>query len=190
MRLFQYTKHTLVLNTPEILLVPEFKAIMDMDKSEDKKTAFKLFAYAYLMIDWSSPYREFSEGDRQKEALKDTGLSFDYIGKTEEVQKMLRKYQQIRDSNIIVSMAVSIINSTHKFKDQYLDALDFTAIIEKGARAGTRRDDPSDYINNVKKTKDMFNAVRDLMKDVEEEMEKEKGKTFGSRRKGIFNEGV
>ena len=65
MRIFDYDNFRLTLNKHEILLIPEFLKVMESDSSKDKKEAFKIFTYCYLLVDWQSPYAAFSEEEKQ-----------------------------------------------------------------------------------------------------------------------------
>ena len=81
------------LNTPEILLVKEFNALLNPERNKCKEDpkgvlglrAFREFTYIWLAICWKSVYADYSEQERHQEALKDSGLLGDEIitnGKT------------------------------------------------------------------------------------------------------------
>jgi len=63
MNVFTYDNGTkyLDLNEPEILLVREFKALLDRDKTKTKTRATKELTYIYLALDWKSPYCDYLE---------------------------------------------------------------------------------------------------------------------------------
>ena len=46
----------LEINEPEILLIKEFKALSDRDKTKNKSRLWKELTYIYLAIDWKSLY--------------------------------------------------------------------------------------------------------------------------------------
>jgi hypothetical protein len=58
MNVFIYDKAhgQLEINEPEILLIKEFKNLLDRDKSKTKTRAFRELTYIYLAIDWKSMY--------------------------------------------------------------------------------------------------------------------------------------
>ena len=62
MNVFNYNTLTkqLEINEPEILLVKEFKALLQRDKSVEKDRAIRELSYIYLAIDWKSPYSQYS----------------------------------------------------------------------------------------------------------------------------------
>ena len=71
------------LNIPEILLVKEFKSLLDPKRNKCKDDpkgvfglrAFREFTYIWLALCWKSVYSDYNEQDRHKEALKDSGLT-------------------------------------------------------------------------------------------------------------------
>lgn len=65
----------LEINEPELFLIKEFKALLDRDTSKLKTKAFREFTYIYLMIDWKSPYSDFSDVERHEAALIDSELT-------------------------------------------------------------------------------------------------------------------
>jgi hypothetical protein len=54
--LYDNLNRQLELNEPEILLIKEFKALLDRDKTKHKDKAFRELTYIYLALDWKSPY--------------------------------------------------------------------------------------------------------------------------------------
>ena len=96
----------LELNTPEILLVKEFEALLDAERNKCKQDpkgiyklrAFREFRYIYLAIHWNSPYADYFAKDRHEEALKDAEMT------EEEFEDPLfraacRKFKELQDSN-------------------------------------------------------------------------------------------
>jgi hypothetical protein len=58
MNVFSYDNlnKSLELNEPELLLVKEFKTLIDRDKTKYREQATKELTYIYLALDWKSPY--------------------------------------------------------------------------------------------------------------------------------------
>ena len=77
MNVFNYdnVNKYLDLNEPEMLLIREFKALLDRDKTKTKTRATKELTYIYLALDWKSPYSNYLEQERHEEALADSGLT-------------------------------------------------------------------------------------------------------------------
>ena len=73
-KIFVYdnVSNRLELNTPEILLVKEFSALMDPERNKCKEDpkghfgirAFREFTYIWLAISWESVYSEYDEQER------------------------------------------------------------------------------------------------------------------------------
>jgi len=72
---FEYDNGVLELTDCNILLLREFKALMDRDKTKGKTKLMKELTYIYLAISWKSPYNNYSEQERHEEALNDSGLT-------------------------------------------------------------------------------------------------------------------
>lgn len=103
---FVYDNGSLELNTPEVLLIREFEALLDNDrnKCEDdpdgkyKLRAFREFKYIYLAIHWNSPYADYLSKDRHEEALKDAEMTEDEFNNP-EFRAACRKFQELQESN-------------------------------------------------------------------------------------------
>ena len=68
MNVFNYDSDHLILelNEPEILLIREFKALLDRDKTKTKTRVMKELTYIYLALDRKSPYSNYLEQERQE----------------------------------------------------------------------------------------------------------------------------
>lgn len=132
LRLFEYDnmKMKVVINEPDILLISEFKVLLDNernkckeDKNGDKKIlAFKELHYIYLAIDWRSPYKEFTERERHDAALIDSQLT------KEEFDNPLfraacKKYILMQETSKIGSLLKSQLGLLERMKIYY-DTLD------------------------------------------------------------------
>lgn len=92
--MFDLSKNQIVVR-PEVLNIPEFKAIWKRDKDRFKKNAFKKFEYIYYLADYKSPYANYPESERLKRIKED----FD-IGEKEledaYVTAALEKYRELQ----------------------------------------------------------------------------------------------
>ena len=77
MNVFNYdnVNNRLEINEPEILLIREFKALYDRDKTKTKTRLWKELTYIWLAIDWKSLYSQYTEQERHQEAISDSGIS-------------------------------------------------------------------------------------------------------------------
>ena len=72
---YDNVNNKLELNEPEILLIKEFKDLLEKDKTKGKTLFWKELTYIYLAISWKSPYSQYTELERHEEALRDSGLT-------------------------------------------------------------------------------------------------------------------
>lgn len=110
----------IVINQPGLLLVDEFKKLMspERNKSKDDKTGKHLdrlmreLTYIYLMINWQSPFSDYTEQDRHKQAMISSGLT------EEEWQDLdfraaCRKFKEIQESALewrLLQSARKVVN--------------------------------------------------------------------------------
>ena len=83
--------------TAEGLLIPEYKAIWDADKSKDKKDAINRLAYVYFATDYKSIYLSFTK------AIRDERLGEDFMQDPKYrpdmlVQAAINKYEQLQQT--------------------------------------------------------------------------------------------
>ena len=115
------------LNEPELLLVREFKALLDRDKTKNKEQATKELTYIYLAIDWKSPYAQYSEYERHEEALSDAGLTEPEFNDP-VFREACRKYRNLQDSN----KSIKLLNAARMAADQFAEY--FETIIDLNER--------------------------------------------------------
>lgn len=128
--LYDNANGILNLNTPEIILIKEFAALMKNDRNickEDpsgssKSRAFREFTYIYLAIDWKSPYSDYSEQERHNAALNDASLT-ETEWNDPEFRAACRKYRDLQEANRSIKMLKAAQNMSDKFID-YFNNLD------------------------------------------------------------------
>ena len=182
MKFFEYEKNNLKLNKPGILLVHEFKEVWDSDKSRDKKNAFKVFQYIYLVADWNSPYVDYLEAEKHKSAMKDAGLT---QAKVSDLKDALKKYEEIQNSNRIIRY----IKSTWKMLDElenYGNNVNLTETVDSGPRKGSLVHSVKDVRDTVKQMEELIHKAKGLREVLKEEM-KEETKSRGNTPTGYFN---
>lgn len=92
--MFDLSKNQIVVR-PEVLNIPEFKAIWKRDKDRFKKNAFRKFEYIYYLADYKSPYANYPELDRLKRIKEDFRLQDNDL-KDAFVVAALEKYKQLQ----------------------------------------------------------------------------------------------
>ena len=113
----------LEINEPEILLIKEFKALSDRDKTKNKSRLWKELTYIYLAIDWKSLYNQYSEQERHQEALADSGITEDEFNDP-LFREACRKYKALQDSNKSIKMLKAAMNAADQFIDYFTDIVD------------------------------------------------------------------
>ena len=129
MNVFSYDSlnKSLEINEPEILLVREFKALLDKDKTKNKEQATKELTYIYLALDWKSPYSQYSEYERHEEALSDSGLTEEEFNNP-IFREACRKYRSLQES----SKSIKLLNAARFAADQFAEY--FETIIDLNER--------------------------------------------------------
>ena len=133
--IFQYDnmRNRVELNMPEILLVKEFAELIKCERNickEDPKgtqglRAFREFTYIWLALDWKSPYSDFSEQERHKEALNDSGLTEEEFNNP-EFRAACRKYRKLQESCRSIKMLQAAQNTVDNFIDYFNTIVDLS----------------------------------------------------------------
>lgn len=159
--LFDNGLNEVVLNEPEVLLIREFAALWTNDRNitkEDptgklKTRAFREFKYIWLMIDWASPYSDYTEQERHQECLKDAELT-DKEWADPKFRAACRKYRELQNS----SRSLKLIKSAQGIVDKITDYFDSIDLTERDEVTG----------KPIFKTKDVMTEMQTVSKVVEE----------------------
>jgi hypothetical protein len=124
--LYDNVTNKINLNQPEILLVKEFSELMKDDRNickEDptgkhKLRAFRELTYIYLAICWKSPYSDYTEQERHKEALRDAELT-ESEWNDPTFRAACRKYKKMQEENRSLKLLKAAQNTTDKFIDYF-----------------------------------------------------------------------
>ena len=174
MKFFTYnnTSEQIEINEHEVLLVREFAELWKTDRNKCKEDptgtyrlrAFRELTFLWLFFDWSSPYCDFDEQDKNIECKKDAHLTEEeYNDPT--FREACRKYKALQDSSRVLKLLKSAQSTVTKLND-YFDTIDFTA------------SDPLTH-KPIYSAKDTMNDIKNLpsviegLKDLEEMYKKE-----------------
>lgn len=140
-RIFVYdnVNNKIELNTPEILLIKEFAALMCPDRNKCKEDpegyfglrAFREFTYIWLAISWESIYSEYDEQEKHTEALKDSGLTDEEFNDP-QFRAACRKYQDIQNSN----RSIKMLHSAQAMVDKFIDYFETADPLERDVTTG------------------------------------------------------
>ena len=129
MNVFSYDNlnKQLEINEPEILLIKEFKALVDRDKTKRKDRVTRELTYIWLALDYKSLYSQYSEQERHVEALNDSGLTENEFNDP-IFREACRKYRNLQDSN----KSIKLLNAARMAADQFVEY--FETIIDLNER--------------------------------------------------------
>lgn len=158
---FNSSDNVAEINEPDVLLIREFAALWEPERNKCKedptgklrKRAFRELTYIYLMLNWKSPYSDYTEQERHQECLKDANL-------TEEewadpiFRAACRKYKEVQNS----SRSLKLIKSAQGIVDKITDYFDTIDLTERDEITG----------KPIFKTKDVMDEMKNVSKVVEE----------------------
>lgn len=178
MKYFTVDKNNGILDIsdPRILLVKEFKALLDNKrnitptdkKGEIKERAQKEFTFMFLYLDWESPYFKYSEEDRQQAAFEDSGLTEKqmsdpiFVAACKKYEELQNKIQELR---LLKGCMLTIENIIY-----YLEHVD---VNERNPNDGKPIYKTKDVIMEIKNARELIKTVKDLEKEVKEGMSDE-----------------
>lgn len=170
-KIFDYNNvnGNVTLNTPEILLIREFAALMDKKRNKCKQDpkgelhlrAFREFTYIYLAIDWQSPYRDYESQDKHKEALKDGNI-------TEEewndpiFRAACRKYRDLQES----TRSIKLLHAAQDVVDKFIDYFHNVDPEERDEQTGK----PIFKVKDIMAELTNLNKVNDELKNLEKQV--------------------
>jgi hypothetical protein len=170
------------LNRAELLLIPEFSAIIRRDRGSDgdhdgrkKFHARKVFTFIYFYCDWKSPLKDFTLEAKKKEALRTAGLEDKHIdGIVRDAMDIYESYQETLSTKLLHSTYNTIRNLTEFFDNVDLDEKDVND------RAVYK---PLEIINSLKNVGNVYAGLKELESLVMKEQQ-EQGDIRGKSRKG------
>ena len=166
MNVFNYDNlnKQLEINEPEILLIREFKALLDRDKTNHKDKATRELTYIYLAIDWKSPYSQYSEYERHQEALMDANITEEEFNDP-IFREACRKYRNLQDSN----KSIKLLEAARNAADQFVDY--FETIVDLNERDQNGK--PVFQAEKVMKEMAQLNKVHEQLAELEKMVKRE-----------------
>lgn len=149
------------LNNTDILLVKEFADLITLERNKCKEDptgtsllkAFKEFTYIQLALCWKSPYADYDEQTRHKEALRDSDLTEEEFNDP-LFRAACRKYRSLQDSNRSIRLLKAAQTTADNLMDYFNTIVDFDMRKEDGTP--------------IYKTKDVISEISSLHKVHEE----------------------
>ena len=172
--LFKFDSDGIKLSKPEILLISEFKTLIEpkrnVSKSDPKGTsmnrAFAEFTYIYLCYDWKSPYSEWSFEDRREAALLDSGVDESWL--SDELFKLAcEKYKKLQDSRVM-----RLLNSAYKACDELESFYNSVDLQERDPQNGKPIFSHKDLVSSVASLGKVVDGLDSLIYQVKKEQQK------------------
>lgn len=166
MNIFNFNSLTkqLEINEPEVLLLREFKALYNRDKSVDKCRLMRELSYMFLAIDWKSPYNQYSEHERHDEAISDSGLTESEFDDP-IFREACRKYRRLQDSN----KSIQLLEAAKRAADQFV--VYFDSIVDLNERDNNGK--PVFSAERVMKEMANLHKVHEELVSLEDQVKKE-----------------
>jgi hypothetical protein len=173
-----------------IFLIPEFREILSRDKGNRYKTkATSEFTWLFFYTDFSSPIRDWEDGERMKEAMYYAKMSDDYLPALKADKKLWEahaKYQELQIKGSRPLRTLKVLYKALDAMDNHFESMDFS----KTDKMGKLLHDPSDFITNAGKMNKMYDEIRNFEKRVEDDLKQASSTIRGPNSTLGDNEGV
>ena len=161
------------LNTPEILLVKEFKALLGPNRNKCKEDpsgfmglrAFREFTYIWLAICWKSIYADYDEQERHQEALKDAEMTDEEFNNP-EFRAACRKFKAIQESN----KSIRLLHSANSMVDKFIDYFENADPMERDEQTGKPIYKVKDIQAEMKNLIDVHSTMVELENQVKKQI--------------------
>lgn len=158
---------------PEILLIPEFRALWNKDKTKNKSSAMMDFTYIYYTTDFKSPYVKSYAGEDLVNKVKSDFTSEDWK-ESKFVKDAINKYTDLQKTKTLklFEAADSALSQIYTYlKNFKIDEVD-----------DEKRDTVvNNVLKNIEKVPDIGLKLDSARRSVERELE------AGGRQKGTGN---
>jgi hypothetical protein len=178
MKIFELHKNKVIV-TPEVLTIPEFKKIWEMDKSNSKDTAINIFSYIYHLNNLNSPYADYDNETKEIMLRKDFLKGFKAIPK--ELEECNEKYKSLYEtaSSRFLNKGKEALAKFEK----YFESIDFNERDDKGKLVYS----PNELINVLKQSAVIVSSIKELQKVAQLE-DNINSRMKGDRKKGMFED--
>lgn len=146
----------------EVKLVPEVQAILALNYNKQKKDtdgrkryrAKNELRYLYLVYSMRSPYKDYSEEERIKEAKLECGFGPEWV-ESPELKALIPKF--IKGTQ---NKAVNMLKKVHKFIDKFETHLDKIDLNERNSSGG--------LVHTPKSVIETLNSLPKLLETLQE----------------------
>ncbi len=173
--MFELKDHKLVLD-PNVLSLPWFKEIWNMDKSKEKEVAIHQLTYIFYLVDYKSPYFRYPEVQRRENILRDI-IKDPKFKESKEMKEAIEKYKEFLKTPSR-GLLESAKNTVHKI-EKYLNDVD----LNKTKTDAQGNELPYYDLTAIQKSIAQLGPILDSIHDLEEKVKKENSNA-GNRRGG------
>lgn len=171
--IFLYNNRTnrVELNIPEILLVKEFKALVQPERNKCRKDttgkqclkAYREFTYIWLAYSWKSLYSDYEEEERLTEARKDAELT-DKEFDDPLFQAACKKFCDMQNSN----KSIRLLQAANEMVDKFIKYFSETDPMERDDK-----DRPVYKVKDIQAEMKNLVEVHRTMVELESQVKKE-----------------
>lgn len=168
MRLFELTNNQPTI-TVECLLIPEFKALWDRDKTKDKSKAYNELRFIYFSTDFKSLYLAIDEEDRF-EKLVDDFISIKNWKPDKLILDAINKYKEFQNTPTMRFLEDN--QAAMESMGKYFRNIDWKEVNDKGtpiysiSQVSTAVKNAGAIIDNIEKLKDKVAKEQSLTNTV------------------------
>jgi hypothetical protein len=184
LRLFEYENFVPTLNIEGILLIPEFKKLVALDKSKNKDLTNRYFTFLFLNKDPMSPHVEETKKKRFESALIASELTTEDVLKPEYLAAE-KKFDSLINSNRVLNMISASMELVDTLCEHYR-TVSFDKYIEEGPHRGQRIDQPYDAVKMLKESNTIMDELQNLRKVAEKELKQDKKLNKGGAEGGFI----
>lgn len=176
LHIFQYNSVNgkVELEKPEILLISEFRALVQKSRNVCKEDAtgekclraFREFTYIWLALDWQSLYAGYTEQERHIEALKDSGLTEEEFNDP-LFRAACRRYRALQESN----RSIRVLHAAQLTVDKFIDYFTNIDPEERDAQTGKPIYKVKDIMAEISSLDKVLDELKALEAQVKKEME-------------------
>ena len=172
MKLLDLKDDQIVIN-PEVLEIPEFKALWDRDKSKGKANVFKELQYIYYSLDTASPYSDYPEEHKITLICKDVFKQEDY---TPDTLVILASNKFVLLSETPTQRLFLVVKEKINSLSEYLK------------NAPVNEDTVESVLKVIESTSKLIGQLSTLQQAVDKETEDSKQKVRGGKKIGRYED--
>jgi len=162
--MFKLDNSNRIIIDPDLLPIPEFKAVWEADKSKTKEKAIRELQFVYYIADFKSPYRK----SYREEDIYDI-VKKDFIGDSnwktpDRVNKAIEKYKNLQETKIL-KFLYKAENALEQIEN-YFDTFDINNL-----DADKQADAINKLLNNLSAVDNVSSRISDAIKRAEAEVQ-------------------